>query len=553
MSYNEFLNAKDSIYGKVAEKRGAEQARRNWSSAISAKSAAAKASEKHQLMIKDMQKQNRNQQMAAVTQMNKVVAAKAGLQQGQVKLQQAKGKLQQQTNVQMVRPTPAQQTTNKPQSANSIYDIPQASFAALMAGRSNLNETFNVSREYSTQKGDRINRPITTQFQQINQGMVQGPQLEKQTDKAPVKASIGFMGIPYPTKLDKNDPMNFQTAEQTGDTIGYDKNPHYNQILRQSDEWGKSTAKTREGWEKSGNPVLQFLGGVGTEMVTAGQGIVSSPAIVSDLWTTHVDKKEAEQRKQVTIPKTMIGEGIGGAVEGKGIDPLKSHVKSTSVPGLVGEAFGFIGPFFVPGGAGAKATQVGGRAVTAPIKATVKQTGKAYGDVLPVGKEWTVLGRPIVAKTLKNLDNVSVVSKPKNVPLKTKIKETITRPETKSKPTKVPEMKLVEPKYSWSIGGVKPKTVAQRFDVSPQSKTGYEVFTGEKYQTKFNMGLKQQTLSKSEFEKLQIVKKIVDLSQKKPRYVDKTPQPNLVTRLTPEQNMGLTSALKNLQSPKNWF
>ena len=67
MTYNEFKTAKAKITQTVADKAAAEQARRNWSAAISAKSAAVQAQTLYDLKIKQSTKENRLAQMAAQT------------------------------------------------------------------------------------------------------------------------------------------------------------------------------------------------------------------------------------------------------------------------------------------------------------------------------------------------------------------------------------------------------------------------------------------------------------------------------------------------------
>ena len=162
MTYNEFQQAKAQIYNTIYEKQSAEQARRNWSAAISAKSAAAKASEKHNLMLKDLNKQNRLAQMAAQTAQNAMVNAqlkKAGIDASKLKISQ--GKPQQLTNVSMVSPTPVQQgvqeTPSKPRPAQPIFDIPHSEFAAIQAARG-LTEEFKIGQWKSSEQGDFIKR-----------------------------------------------------------------------------------------------------------------------------------------------------------------------------------------------------------------------------------------------------------------------------------------------------------------------------------------------------------------------------------------------------------
>jgi hypothetical protein len=182
--------------------------------------------------------------------------------------------------------------------------------------------------------------------------------------------------------------------------------------------------------------------------------------------------------------------------------------------------------------------------------------------VVPVGKEFGVFGKTLFSKTYKNPTVVSVTKKVKPVPIKTKIGERIKGvPEIKrTKPTTITESKLVDTSGTFKFGGVSPKQVSQRGKFDPQSKTGYEPFTGSKPQTKFNIDLAKENLSKAEFEKLEIVKKATELSQKTPGKVFKpktveggVPDPTIVTRLTPEMNIGLAGALRKIQSPKSWF
>ena len=258
------------------------------------------------------------------------------------------------------------------------------------------------------------------------------------------------------------------------------------------------------------------------------------------------------------VSKDVVGDYLSGTVQDViAADPLKgsgykSAAKTASEQPIVttiAQISGSAVPIILTGGLGAlkKLVGVGGEKVF--LQTTAKTvTGTPVKEAVKVSKEFTLFGKPVVTKTLKN---PTVVKTSEFIPIKqkiiSKIKSTTPEPQVKIRPA--------SNSGTLSFGSTNPKTVLQRVEIDPQGR-GFELMTGAKTQTRFNKSIigelaKQRKVTARDVEILNIVSEGVRLATKAPIRTSKTI--TQLNELTPKQSSAVFSAINILQSPKNWL
>jgi len=291
------------------------------------------------------------------------------------------------------------------------------------------------------------------------------------------------------------------------------------------------------------NPIL----GLGQEVIAGVTGLINLSSTVKDVIDEKIHGKILTPRKEVYTPKTISDEFIGGTIEdgfnqkGTGIKKSVELMKEQESGLSQGQAGGFVISLIATGGIGLvkRGLGIGSKIVSMPVR-TISSTGQITSQSVPVAKTFNILNKSILTKTYTNPTLVKTKQVTKN-----NIKKTVLTTEPISK------------KGSYNLGKPKGKKVLDKSEIQPYNR-GFEVMTGSKQQTEFNVNLvkelvKQKKIKQSDLDDIQLVSRGIELSKKTKSKVysdfGKTPLKNI----NEEQTKSVMKSINKLQSPKNWF
>jgi hypothetical protein len=325
------------------------------------------------------------------------------------------------------------------------------------------------------------------------------------------------------------------------------------------DKYGRSLDKQSKRFQKEKpNSVEDIVSGFNVSLYSQGASLLNLITQAGDMSDRHLLGRAVTEKKELFVPKTVAGEYIGGTaadiLEGKpfkgtGTAQAEKQIKSQTTGQTGGQIAGDVIPIIITGGATALKKVVGAGAEKVVLQTTAKTVGgKVVKDVVTVSKEYRMFGRPIITKTLKS---PTTLKETQPFALKQRVVAAVKRQPADIKPKISP----VSSKGTYSLGSTKPATVLERSPIDPQGR-GFELATGSKGQTKFNLKTlkeleKQGKISKRDVSMYETVDEGVKLVQKAPVKTFKA-QVNL-NALTTQQQAATFSAVRILQSPRNWL
>lgn len=378
-----------------------------------------------------------------------------------------------------------------------------------------------------------------------------------------------------PQQPDKNNLFNYLEANQEPTKFSTDPGTH--EFLAGLDAYTRQLERGQKMYEeKIGEGVTTFV----TAGATAIMGTVTSTANLLTGAAGFINEKitgtPAPVTKQLYVPKSVVTEGVGGTMEGvinldtpedpssiikpekfdigKGYEAASKQAAGQPLSSTSAQLAVETVPLILTGGLGTikQALGVGSRSIILPV--TAKVSSKAP-IIVPVAKEYTLFGKPIVTKTYVAPTGFEL--KPTMWQKITKAKIGTAEEVAKDTTGKLKQGKevLVDKSTTTKLGGVSPTQVLERSNFYPvgAAKTGFETMTGSKYQTSFNREIIKAT-SPNDVKHIDEVSEGVKLSNTTPgKIFPSFEDGNIIGRLTPAQNTVVKDAIKILQSPRNWF
>ena len=379
----------------------------------------------------------------------------------------------------------------------------------------------------------------------------------------------------------------------------YSSNPTVQGIFEHIDKSGRGWSELHQKAmkESPNSPQDIILSGM-TSAYAQTAGLVQLTSNAGEFLGEKITGKIAPERKQLFMPKTLGGEYIGGSIQdisqgkinldvtkGKGVEQSDELWKTQSLGSNVAQVGAEVIPIAMTGGIGLvkKGLGISSKAITLPLTA-VTTAGRIVPTVVKVATEYNVFGKTLFTKTLKNptvikIETISNTIKTKITEVKIATGETLRFSDVKKAKQFIKENKqdiisvktytksgkeIVESKATpvdksgvISFGKTSPKDVLSKGEFNPIAR-GYEVYTGEKAQTRFNVGVveervRQGKMTPDDLAKMRETKEGVDIVQK---YGASKAQQSMgdtpLQALNKEQNLSVISAIRNLQSPINF-
>ena len=378
---------------------------------------------------------------------------------------------------------------------------------------------------------------------------IQGPPAPRTFKITPLTsyALLPLLQASTQTQQDESlTPINISqfAKKEDGTNFTSDGNQFWEGVLKSIDETGRWIEKKGE---NTTDERVKFASSLYSGLYAQGAGIVNFVHDVDDYAKQNFgdDKNKrpdyGKNRTPLYIPQTITGEFIGGTVENidlkEGAKRAQSYWQTLTPAEKAGEILAEAIPFAVTGGIGMGQKVLGIGSKTIKLQTATAQTvgGKAVKESIPVAKEFRVFQRPVLSKVYTNPSTVKVTTKGDNVIVKT-----------------------VDTTGKYKLGKTDASQVLQRSKFEPQGR-GFEVYTGDKATTRFNLDVMKQLnkegkLSTNSIEKIKEGKEAVDIVKK--HGISKAQQSagkKPIQKLTQEQSEAVMAGFRVFQSPSNLF